>query len=91
VRGDPDMIFRAAIRQSEDTDPYERYHTTQNNCVLKLFAILDSICPAPWYRRPLLSVTNQTLFMPTRAEHHLRYRGLLSDSALQNLEVELGW
>jgi hypothetical protein len=32
--------------------------------------------PPDWYRRPLLFITDNTLFIPTRGLKHLRYRGL---------------
>ncbi len=81
-----------ALEQGRRADPEERYHTTQNNCALRLFSVIDRVVPPAWYRRPLLWITDNTLFMPTRALRHLRYRGLAgSPFRLANLETELGW
>jgi hypothetical protein len=91
ARLSPAAVFTAALTQSSTADPHERYHTTRNNCVLKLYRILDRVSPPAWYRRPLLWLTDQTLFMPTRAPRHLRYRNLLATEQPPNMEVELGW
>lgn len=87
----PSSVFHAALEQSQSADVYERYHTTQNNCALKLYDVLDRAHPPAWYRRPILWITDQTLFMPTRAKRHLWYRGLLGADTLENMELELGW
>ena len=75
--------------------PDERYHTSQNNCILKVFLVIDRVVPPAWYRKPLLAITNRTLFLPTRAPQHIKYRGLASSDSssfhLPNLEDELGW
>jgi hypothetical protein len=88
-------VMAAALEQASSAHPNERYHTTRNNCVLALFRVLDNARPVPWYRRPLMLITDNTLFMPTRAPRHLKYRGLAdSDEArfhVQNLETEFGW
>lgn len=85
------MLVRA-IEQGRRADPDERYHTTQNNCALRIYSVIDAVVAPAWYRRPLLCITDHTLFMPTRARHHLRYRGLAGEPfQLANLETELGW
>jgi hypothetical protein len=47
-------ILREAIDHSTHADPWERYHTTQNNCVLAIFGVLDRSIAVPWYRLPLV-------------------------------------
>jgi hypothetical protein len=83
------------LNQALKADPDERYHTTNNNCVLKLFEIIDNAAPPPFYRIPLLWITNNTLFIPRRVGQHLRYRGLIEKKSsplnMVNLETELGW
>ncbi|MBD3242694.1 MAG: DUF4105 domain-containing protein [Chitinivibrionales bacterium] len=85
-------MLTQAIEQGRQADPDERYHTSQNNCALRIYSIVDAVLPPAWYRRPLLWITDNTLFMPTRVGQHLRYRGLAGTPfRLPNLEVELGW
>ncbi|MBN1980256.1 MAG: DUF4105 domain-containing protein [Chitinivibrionales bacterium] len=98
VNGTPQQLRQTvleALHHATAADPKDRYHTTQNNCVLALFRILDRSMPPAWFRRPLLWITDNTLFMPTRAPNHMRYRGLASREPgrfhLPNLEAQLGW
>jgi hypothetical protein len=85
--------LEAAVRQGSSLAYGDSYHTTENNCVQAVFSVLDKVKPVAWYRKPLLWATNRTLFLPTRAPHHLRYRGMASDLPgrfrVANLEVEL--
>lgn len=86
------QLLLVALEQATNADPDERYHTSQNNCALRIYSVIDRVVPPAWYRRLLLWLTDNTLFMPTRMPEHLRYRGLSSERLrLPNLEVELGW
>lgn len=69
-----------------------RYHTIQRNCILECFNAIDGAVVPPWWRQPLLLVTNRSLFMPTRAPRHLWYRGLVdrSDFRRADFQVEMG-
>ncbi|HEX2959519.1 MAG TPA: DUF4105 domain-containing protein [Chitinispirillaceae bacterium] len=95
TNGQKRAIFLQLLAQSQNADPNERYHTSRNNCVLKIFDIVDKVVQPPFYRKPLLLITNNTLFIPTRMEQHLKYRGLLKNKPdslkMKNLEVELVW
>jgi hypothetical protein len=88
-------MLLAAITFATKADPTERYHTSKRNCTIRAFDVIDAGSGISWYRKPLLFITNSTLFLPTRAFNHLKYRGLVSglkeDYASKNLEVELGW
>lgn len=88
-------MVEAAINFATKADPNERYHTGKRNCALRAFDVVNKESKIAWYRKPLLLITNNTLFLPTRAFKHLKYRGLISgkmeDYFSSNLEVELGW
>lgn len=88
-------MFKYAVSMANNADPNERYHTAKRNCALRAFDVINGGSKISWYRKPLLLLTNNTLFLPTRAEKHLAYRGLLNSkvgkSSTKNLEVELGW
>lgn len=88
-------MFKYAVKMANSADPNERYHTAKRNCALRAFDVIKGGSKISWYRKPLLFITNNTLFLPTRAEKHLGYRGLLSakksDNNAKNLEAELGW
>jgi hypothetical protein len=86
--------FEFAVEQATRWEYRDVYHTTENNCIQAVFCVIDHAAPPAWYRRPLLMITNRTLFLPTRAPHHVRYRGLASRAPggfhLPDLEDELG-
>ncbi len=88
-------IFLAAIKSAASADPDERYHTTKRNCSIRAFEAIDRGARISWFRKPLMFITNNTLFLPTRAAQHLRYRGLAPKNKdnfqMKNLEVELDW
>lgn len=88
-------MLKAAIDFSTQADPEERYHTGRRNCAIRAFDVVRAGKKDSWFRVPLLMATNNTMFLPTRAFHHLKYRGLISgkieDYDSKNLEVELGW
>jgi hypothetical protein len=88
-------MFLAAINFATKADPTERYHTSKRNCTIRAFDVINAGSGISWYRKPLLFFTNSTLFLPTRAFNHLKYRGLVpgskEDYASKNLEVELRW
>ncbi len=88
-------MLNAAINFAANADPNERYHTGKRNCAIRAFDVVRAGKKDPWYRKPILLITNNTMFLPTRAFKHLKYRGLISgdkeDFQSKNLEVELGW
>jgi hypothetical protein len=88
-------VFGEVVRRAQAEGHGDIYHTTQNNCIQAAFDAIDRGAPPAFWRWPLLLFTNRTLFLPTRAPEHLRYRGLAdSDSTrfhMPNLESELGW
>jgi hypothetical protein len=88
-------VLLEALRRSSVADPDERYHTTRRNCMLRAFDVIDGAVRVSWPRRVFTFFTDITLFLPTRAPQHLRYRGLASrkkeEFRLKNMEEELGW
>jgi hypothetical protein len=88
-------VFGQVVRRAQAEGYSDIYHTTENNCIQAVFDAVDRGAPSASWRWPLLLFTNRTLFLPTRAPEHLRYRGLAdSDSTrfhMPDLEVELGW
>lgn len=90
-----EKMLEAAINFASKADPNERYHTGKRNCAIRAFDVVRAGKNDPWYRKPILMLTNNTLFLPTRAFNHLKYRGLISgkfeDYQSKNMEVELGW
>jgi hypothetical protein len=94
----PDQATRVLLAAAGIADSLQysvKYHTTTRNCVLEVFTAIDRGVGVSWWRRPLLLLTNRTLFAPLRTPRHLRYRSLAArrqqDFVHPNLEAELGW
>jgi len=85
------QVVRRAQAEATATSTIRRRTTASRRCSTQV----DRGAPSASWRWPLLLFTNRTLFLPTRAPEHLRYRGLAdSDSTrfhMPDLEVELGW